>query len=237
MNDPFRVNLAKAECEGMGVRNRTFDVYGHFYSVEWPNGDRLRCRSVLELCSEGLGAGGRSLLDLRPDAVCIMMNPGSSMPLAEPGEAQAPALVPARPDRTQHQIMRLMEALGWNHVRVLNLSDIREPRSRLFHERFRVLESALGYQDHSIFSENRRSELARRLLRKPGAPIICAWGVSPRLDPLIDRCTGRIHDQAGQVGLLKPGSERKFYHPLPTLQRDKDLWVANMLRLLMAATD
>jgi len=61
---------------------------------------------------------------LRPDAVFIMMNPGSSKPLVEVNNhfpatslnKLAISLVPTKPDTTQYQVMRLMHYRWWQHV-------------------------------------------------------------------------------------------------------------------------
>ena len=61
--------------------------------------------------------------------------------------------VQTQPDNAQYQVMSVMEHIGWNYVRVINLSDIRCPKS---HE-FRDLLSTLKGPDpdclHSTFSE------------------------------------------------------------------------------------
>ncbi len=169
-----------------------------------------------------------------------MMNPGSSIPLEPINNAISEAginrlaisLVPTRPDTTQYQVMRVMHYCGWDHVRVLNISDMRDPKSGNFITRYRKVEESTGFQAHSIFSGERRDELRGKLLRKPEAPIVYAWGVSADLDPLIQRCLTRISgmpDRSDFAGLLKPGTDNKYFHPLPTLQKDKMKWVNNIL--------
>jgi len=72
-----------------------------------------------------------------PDAIFIMMNPGSSRPLEEVDNVVSEdninkleiSLVPTKPDTTQYQVMRVMHYCNWNHVRVLNISDMRDPKS------------------------------------------------------------------------------------------------------------
>jgi hypothetical protein len=140
------------------------------------------------------------------------------------------SLVPTRPDITQYQIMRLMHYRLWRHVRVLNLSDLRDPKSGKFVERYAALEAEEQSDIHCVFSKGRSDELACRLGPKDRVPVICAWGVSPDLDPLIRRCIKRL---AGRrvVGLLKQNTSDKYFHPLPTLQRAKEAWVSDMVAL------
>lgn len=58
-----------------------------------------------------------------PDLMIVMMNPGSSRPLKEENYLNTES--EAIPDRTQDQIMRLMNNCSFNYARILNLSDLR----------------------------------------------------------------------------------------------------------------
>ena len=49
-------------------------------------------------------------------------------------------MVFAKPDVTQYQVMRIMAEMGWDHVRIVNLSDIREPKSIKFFKRVKEFE-------------------------------------------------------------------------------------------------
>lgn len=221
-------------------------VLGHFYSLVFPSGRTVDCRSVLEIVAKkDTPQDVSGLSEICPDAVCIMMNPGSSKPLVEvdnvvpadrPREIMATTLVPTRPDITQYQVMRLMHYSSWRHVRVLNLSDLRDPRSGKFVERYAALEAQEQSDIHCVFSLARAEELARRLGPPDKVPVICAWGVSPDLDPLLQRCMQRL---AGRriLGLLKQNTSDKYFHPLPTLQRAKEAWVSDMVVLCQKAVN
>ncbi|MFO0905542.1 MAG: DUF1643 domain-containing protein [Pirellulales bacterium] len=224
-----------------GELKERFDVFGHFYSVQVAPTKTVECRSVLEIIEPPLAPRAASLIsELRPDAVFIMMNPGSSRPLT-PVDNRIDArrmhrlpisLVPTHPDTTQYQVMRLMHYCGWRHVRVLNLSDLRCAQSNTFFQQFKALESAQQFDAHSIFSARRAEELSRKLVGR--IPIVCAWGVSPHLDPLIARCLAtlsRVKSTAtSRLGLLKAGTTDKFLHPLPSLQSQKADWVNRMVQ-------
>ena len=55
-----------------------YGVFGHFYSVELASREIVECRSVLELVANSRIPKDHSELSaLSPDAVFIMMNPGS----------------------------------------------------------------------------------------------------------------------------------------------------------------
>ena len=220
----------------------TYDVFGHFYSVELASGEEISCRSVLELVEKAHTPADTDRISLQtPNAIFIMMNPGSSEPLAEASndihqdsiDNLSISLVPTKPDTTQYQVMRLMHYCGWHHVRVLNLSDLRCTKSTEFFKQFQKLESEHDYDAHSLFSSRRASELADKLTRDMGIPIVRAWGLSPELNPLIERCLENTAGHLSIRGLMKEGSENKYLHPLPSLQSQKIDWVNRMVEQLI----
>jgi hypothetical protein len=214
-----------------------FDVFGHFYSVLVAPKKIVECRSVLEIVESDHAPRNADVLSgRRPDAVFIMMNPGSSRPLTKvDNRIRAKAihdlsisLVPTKPDTTQYQVMRIMHFCAWRHVRVLNLSDLRCPQSSVFFKQFKGLEEDHSFDAHSVFSDRRTDELAVKLAN--GIPVIRAWGVSEHLDPLIDRCMAKLTKTKAVRGLLKEGTTNKFLHPLPSLQSQKVEWVNRMVK-------
>ena len=166
-----------------------------------------------------------------------MMNPGGSRPLVDVNNQVHAnsihdlkiSLVPTRPDTTQYQVMRLMHFCGWKHVRVLNLSDLRCSKSVEFFKQFKRLEEEHAFDSHSIFSHRRRNELTLKLTRHKSVPVIRAWGLSGELDPLIERCMANTTSGKAIKGLLKEGATNKYLHPLPSLQRQKLVWVDRMI--------
>jgi hypothetical protein len=215
-----------------------FDVFGHFYSVEVAPNNIVECRSVLEITAKSSDPVDTSVIcKLKPNAIFIMMNPGSSRPLTEVNNRihadaihELPiSLVPTKPDTTQYQVMRMMHFCKWRHVRVLNLSDLRCTKSIEFFRQFKRLEEASSFDAHSIFSLRRKSELNAKLSKHDDVPVIRAWGVSSALDPLIERCTSRIVKNKSINGLMKEGTTNKYLHPLPSLQKQKVLWVTRMI--------
>jgi hypothetical protein len=211
-----------------------YQVWGHFYRVDLRAGEQLLCRSVVEIVLQGETPAN-------PDAIFIMMNPGSSEPIESVDqrlkERNVPrmkvSLVPAKPDPTQYQLMRVMHTMGWQSIRVLNLSDLINTRGTDFARQYIALELRTGFDAHSIFSERRKTELAQKLKRKRGAPIILAWGLNEALDPLIHRCLQSIGHLKGVTGLLTEGSKKKYRHPLPALQQQKQQWVRDMVDELL----
>jgi len=129
--------------------------------------------------------------------------------------------------------MRLMHYCGWDHVRVLNLSDLREASSASFVKQYRALEEQHQYTKHSIFCPSRESELSKSLHRSSDAPIISAWGSNEKLDPLIEQCTRAIKEYGRFVGLRHVDGIDRFLHPLPRMQKDKCAWVDGMVNLVL----
>lgn len=224
---------------------KTFRCYGHFYRLRIDGAEPQLCRSVLEITSlprEAVGAGTdpndlfampNSPRNL-PDAGVIMMNPGSSRPI-EQGDTDSlltmplPAgfskpLVLTQPDNTQYQIMRIMVSKQWNHVRVLNISDLRDPKSPSFIARTQTLAALPGGDRHSLFCEARSDERANMLKRKPNAPLILGWGQDPGLIPLAEQCLSRI---AGEKIITVPAGNHPVLtaHPSPMLQKKKEEWL------------
>ena len=161
--------------------------YGHFYQFITTDDHTLHCRSVLEItvCQYRMP---NVLLTRQPDAVVVMMNPGSSEPeenmnrdIRNPKDIRACCrLVPTIRDDTQKQIMKIMRRMNYNHIRVLNLSDIREPDSARF---FPIIHQEGTMQNnhiqapHSIFSRYRSRELRCRMNSRSGV-VIAGWGNS-----------------------------------------------------------
>ena len=217
-----------------------YSVMGHFYDISLNNKVRLKCRSSLEILSREIAGNFSGVSRGLPDAVFIMMNPGSSRTVeTSPSSirdvgaiSDCKTFVQTRPDTTQYQVMRVMTRLGWQHVRVLNLSDLREPKSSVFATTFRSIELNYGYTAHSLVSPSRTQELTVELRRKVDAPLICAWGVSPKLNSLICVAAPVLRDAGICRGLLKVGTSDRYFHPLPTLQTDKEIWVNKLCKEL-----
>ena len=125
--------------------------------------------------------------------------------------------------------MRVMQFRGWQHVRVLNLSDLRSPKSGEFIKTFQRLEREDEFESHSIFSDHRANELSLKLPRSKNVPLVLAWGISDKLTPLVDRCMARLPKKRTIIGLLEPGSTNKYRHPLPSLQKDKQRWIDQII--------
>ncbi|WP_144267485.1 DUF1643 domain-containing protein [Comamonas thiooxydans] len=206
-----------------------YSAHGHFYELQIPGHGPLKCRRVLEL------TGHASHVSAEADAIFVMMNPGAATPAQGDGwglsaNRMEQGLVPANPDSTQYQVMRVMHCKGWDLVRVVNLSDLCDPVSTSFMSRYKQLEK-LGVTEHSLFSECRAGELERALQRKAGAPIVCAWGVHSGLAMLVARARAALEVEQVVTGVAKDAAKWMFYHPQPRWQ-SKAIWVWEILQRL-----
>lgn len=180
----FQINtVSNMEFIYAGELKKKFSVYGHFYDIKI--GDTIfKCRSVLEILSnlENIEVSAT------PCAVVVMMNPGSSRPVDDdylPKQYSVcevtsgvweKDLIPTRPDNAQYQIMRLMLLKEWKHVRVLNLSDLRNGNSGNFSGDFAAASERDSSSPHSLTHSRRSQELERGCQDVP--VVIAAWGVS-----------------------------------------------------------
>lgn len=184
------------------------------------------CRSLLEIRRRDQASGCYDLL-------VVMMNPGSSKPTDESKvtswilEAEK-NLVPTQPDTTQYQIMRLMDKVGLNFARIINLSDLRTPKSAVFYQKVSTYSSD---SKHSIFSGARSKEL--RDLFENNVPLVCAWGLSRDLLPLV-QLASPVLSKLTPHGLKGSGKDFLFRHPLPQNWNQQKEWVEKVSGQLLA---
>lgn len=191
------------------------------------DGERWPMRSRLEIFRHGVEPE-RAIQGV-PDVVAVMMNPGGSRPLSEPDSR---GWCVARPDRTQHQLMRLADRLAvhdvrWDHLRVLNLSDLRTPRSA---ELMAWLDR-LSTHRHSLFSEARAAE-RREALGPVTVPVLAAWGLGARLQPWARQALQRLEGRV-VLGLTSDGVG--YRHPLPQRFDLQQAWLAAAEHLIVTA--
>jgi hypothetical protein len=222
---------------------KRFTCYGHFYELALGNGETAKCRSVLEIVDTSIPQENpAAMAEMTPDVVVIMMNPGSSRPKVEGhqdevitypvvGNPMKKGLVLTQPDNTQYQVMRVAVSKGWNHIRVLNLSDLRDPKSGSFLQRVAALNDVRGGHVHSLFCEERAEECQQSLSRKTATPIMLGWGQDLGLLPLVEQCLQRID---GEPFATVPSAVHPLLnaHPSPMLQKKKLQWLETMIQEL-----
>ena len=105
----------------------------------------------------------------RADAVMVMLNPGSCVPIIEfsSGEWRE-----AKADRTQFQLMRLMEHMAWDEMVIVNLSDLCEGNQQEFAALQKRCEA--GGIRHSRFTES--AELEWSSVISAADRLLYGWG-------------------------------------------------------------
>jgi hypothetical protein len=188
-----------------------FAVYGRFYE-KCIGGVDEQLRDRLEIAPVDWDL--KDVVGRVPDLLVVMMNPGASKPLAALWQGRSDLdFVPTQPDRTQYQIMQLLLAaqrhgLAWQHARILNLSDLRTPKSNIFAEK---LDRYADDDRHSLFSL-RRAEECRALFGQMETPVLCAWGLNPRFAELALRA---LVAARGHIVLGLTSDGVAYRHPLP----------------------
>lgn len=206
----------------------SFAVYGRFYDKRIA-GTQEQLRDRLEIAPRTWVQ--HEVITREPDLLVVMMNPGGSRPLETLWDADAGSgFVSAVPDRTQYQIMRLMLAaqakgLAWQHARILNLSDLRTPKSAEF---IKKLDRYANHPEHSLFSDARQAESAA-LFANPSTPVLFGWGLNPVLGAWADRAMQAAQSHL-QLGISTDG--RLFRHPLPQRHDMQLAWLAKVVSQL-----
>jgi hypothetical protein len=184
-----------------------FNVNGFFYTDNY--GDL--CRKYLDIIRKNSEIS-------KPQLIVVMMNPGSSKPI---GELKNNVLIPTKPDPTQFQIMKIMDEKNIDFARVINLSDLREPRSSIFYSK---IKHDRRDSTHSIFDESREQDLNDLFVKD--VPIIFAWGVNSSLDQLTKLAVNKLNI-SNPLGILK--NDNKYYHARPWSAKKQQKWINDIL--------
>lgn len=129
----------------------------------------------------------------------------------------------AKPDVTQNQIMKLMQKGNFKYARVLNLSDIREPKSKIFYTKIKEMDK-LNIA-HSIFNESRKEDFIKLWINN--VPVIFGWGVNPKLKNLALKAIEKTN-VSNPIGVQKANFPWAYYHPLPPNTNKQREWVSNI---------
>ena len=190
-----------------------FKITGRYYTI-----NEYKFRDVLNIKKK------TSKL-LKPDVMVIMMNPGGSKPLN--GDEVSGIETLAKPDKTQDQIMRVMLNCNYEYARVLNLSDLREPKSNLLYKKIKEMESQ-GIS-HSIFHDARVNDLNK--LWTKNVPVIFGWGVHYKLKPLALKAL-IFCNISNPLGIQKTKYPWAYYHPLPPDIRKQKDWIERVNKIV-----
>ena len=125
--------------------------------------------------------------------------------------------------------MRVMNDSNFNYARVLNLSDLRTPKSPVLYKFLKSEKSSLVA--HSIFDAKRKADLDELFVHN--VPVIFGWGVNKSLTCLAKQAIQSIKCD-NPIGLKKNDSDVAYYHPLPRVYSDQIEWV-NAINGMLAA--
>jgi hypothetical protein len=207
-----------------------YAVFGHFYNLSI-EGRQFACRSGLEIIKKSTC----DFIQSEPDAVFVMMNPGSSKPndpnyewpdfsakdLASLAEDKHYSLV--KPDPTQYQLMRLMRIEQWRHVRVINLSDLIEGNSGRFVKIFTRCLKIDPSNPTSILHNSRQRELKKAIGNRHPPLVIAAWGKKYALKKSAFLFLEMFPNLRGI-----PREAPWYAHASPTLKTEKIKWLKKM---------
>lgn len=144
-----------------------FTVLGKFEKVKVA-GDPIWLRSEARIVRRDSDMMNKSSPQ-RANAVIVMMKPGNSVPISN---QQTGEWTEAKVDRTHIQLMRLMERLSWNEIKIVHLSDFCEANYIKFLEL--IKRSEHGDIEHSRFTSNSPSEWSDVILS--GDRLLYGWG-------------------------------------------------------------
>ncbi|MAD46553.1 MAG: hypothetical protein CMI02_13895 [Oceanospirillaceae bacterium] len=205
-------------------------VSGEFYRLQAGQQGFL-CRRRAEICHRDSG------LQSRPDAVAVLMNPGSARPLSPLVEDRLPWLASAaglridnrrlqalHPDNTQYQLMRLMRLMNWRHLRLINLSDLCDANSQSFAQLFTQLGALDSSHPDSLLHPARQPEM-KRLLKADVR--LAAWGSNAVLK---EHAQQFLKSNRQLKGLALEAPWYRFASPY---RKDQKLsWLSGMQQLL-----
>ena len=206
-----------------------FAIYGRYYERPICGvNEQLRDRLEIAPVEWSLHA----ILEHPPDLLVVMMNPGGSRPLNALWDADVNhGFASAQPDRTQYQVMRLMliakrYGMLWRHARILNLSDLRTPKSA---EMVCKLNAYQADDSHSLFSVGRAKECSEHF-KQESTPVLCGWGLNSAFLPLAKAAlkAARLHPL---LGISTDGN--LYRHPLPQRHDLQIQWLVQVSKQVM----
>lgn len=203
---------------------KKYKVKGRFYVLTSSNSTN-KCRSLLTITDTTLTNDKKLLV--------IMLNPGSSRPLdnefREPeilvdniNSLNNVLLIDAKPDTTQYQIMRVMNELQFSHTDIINLYDIREPKSTLLFDNAK--KGRLEFKA-SIFSDTRQQELNKYFTTK--TTVILAWGNAKPIQDIENKAINKISKLTNKTYTVR-GNDNIICHPSPQNHNYKIKWLDNI---------
>lgn len=202
---------------------KLFNTEAAFYKLL--TGNRIHiCRSLATIRRIGNESD-------KADALVVLLNPGKCLPLAGrdsipllSGEIAGLPILPASPDNSMYQLMRLMERMNWNHTRIINLTDIRTEKFEE-HLESQLFMKILHDNRHDLFSIDRYGELLDNM--EDVEVVIAGWGTKSAIKPAAENAYIILDELVGVRGLPYK-THPMFYHPFPWLQSKCMDWLDGM---------
>jgi hypothetical protein len=203
---------------------KKYQVKGRFYILTSSN-STTKCRSLLTI-ADTTATNKKKLL-------VIMLNPGSSRPLnneyleteilaTKIDQLNNVSLIDAKPDTTQYQIMRVMNELQFSYADIINLYDIREPKSGLL---FDNAKKGRLQTEASIFSDTRQSELSNYFT--VDTSVILAWGNAKPITEIEKTAIDKVSKLTNKIFTVR-GNDNIICHPSPQNHNFKLKWLDNI---------
>ncbi|MFB8374503.1 hypothetical protein [Paenibacillus taichungensis] len=221
------------------ILKKIYRTYSSFYDIKLKGGIVYNCRRILQIVDiQHDHFEGQDHFPEDIEATFVLMNPGGAKPInnnysiptvpkSSINTLAQEKMTLTSPDKAQYQVMRLMQLQGWKKVQVINLSDIKAPKSKDFF--VKVEEFERMYHDiHSIFSLKRKAELDQVLGYCETGPTILAWGTDYRLTGLAVRAI-KVMPNRNIQGL----ATNLYYHASPHRHEDKLRWLTQMNSIKM----
>lgn len=205
------------------VLEEIYSTEGAFYKLQTGKRTHL-CRSLAAIRRKGSPED-------RVDALFVLLNPGKCLPVG--GEDSVPyltsvgegvPLVPAMPDNTIFQLMRLMERMKWDRVEIINLTDIRTGRFEDYQEAQIFMRQHMDSR-HSIFSIDRYHELMD--CEERADSVIAGWGTKPAIRKTAEDAEVILSELAIVKGVASE-NHPFYYHPFPWLRSKCIKWLDDM---------
>lgn len=224
---------------------KKYFVCGSFYNLKLDENNPLPCRNDLQILDKEFYSKCINIANHEPDALVIMMNPGSSSPKDKNYEIPPfnklnlsrnllkNLRVPTKPDNAQYQVMRVALKRRWKYIRVINLSDIREPKSNQFGQILKNLKNITNGKLPSIFCKDRVEEI-NKIFNSLDAntPVILAWGTKSFLEDYAKMCLKCLPSNRKVIGIPYKKSDYLYYHASPPIQKFKEEWLSNIIKML-----
>ncbi|MEI8278424.1 MAG: DUF1643 domain-containing protein [Bacteroidota bacterium] len=184
--------------------------YTHFYKL-----DDITCRRYLDIKTDNSENTSHS-----PDIILICLNPGSCKSDILNKEIEL-----TKTDPTISRISKLIGIGDIKYIRLLNLSDIKDP----FSERFFNNPHIKTNKKHSIFSDCNKNILKDLVLTN--SKVLLAWGVNDKNKELAEMAFKALKE----ISVKILNENEPYYHPLKRFTKEKpeESWFEQTKKVLL----